>query len=206
MSSLFGSLSIAVRSLLTQQAALETTSNNIANVNTPGFSRQRAVLTQEPPVQLGTLWFGTGVGVDRIESIRDRILELRLVQETQQQGKLETYLGALRQVEAYFNETEGAGLENALSGFFNALLELSANPSDFPLRQRVITAGQNLTRAFRQAARSLELLQQNLDRAVSQSVDEINRLSRQIAELVAQICPRFRRNDRRKPEVWRQPH
>lgn len=187
MSSLFGSLSIAVRSLLSQQAALETTSNNIANVNTPGFSRQRAVLNQEPPIRLGTLWFGNGVGVERIESIRDRILELRLNSETEQQGRLEAYLGALKQVEAYFNETEGAGLEGTLSGFFNALSELSTNPSDLPLRQRVIIAGENLARAFQEAARNLHSLQQNLDQDVAASVDAINSLGRQIADLNANI-------------------
>src|SRR3990172_4675868 len=115
MASLLGSLSIALRSLLAQQGALATTSNNIANVNTPGFSRQRPVLEEDTPVFYGSLLFGTGVRLESVESIRDRILELRIHQEIQQQSRQEAFLGAMRQVEALFNEAQGVGLEGVLS-------------------------------------------------------------------------------------------
>ena len=75
MSSLFGNLSIAVKALMAQQAAIQTTSNNIANVNTPGYTRQRAILQEDTPVIMGTLLFGTGVSVGKVESIRDKVLE-----------------------------------------------------------------------------------------------------------------------------------
>ena len=187
MSSLFGSLSIAVQSLLTQQAAVNVTSNNIANVNTPGYSRQQALLTEQAPIQVGSQWFGDGVSLEGIQSIRDPVLELRLQQETQQQGKTNAYLSALQQVEGFFNETQGVGLQGALSGFFNSLQALSTNPTNAPLRLNVITAGQNLAHAFNQAATSLQSLQQNLDVGVSQSVDQINQLSSQIATLNGSI-------------------
>jgi hypothetical protein len=94
MSGLYGSLSIALSALITNQQALETSANNVANVNTPGFSRQRPVLVANDPVVLGRLSFGTGVTLQKFESLRDPILELRLNQETQNQGQLDATLGA----------------------------------------------------------------------------------------------------------------
>jgi flagellar hook-associated protein 1 FlgK len=187
MSSLFGSLSIALRSLLAQQGAMATTSNNIANVNTPGYARQRAVLREESPVFVGSLLFGTGVTLSSIESIRDRILELRLDQETQGRGRLEAYLGGARQIENLFNEAAGAGLENVLSKFFASLQAASANPTNLPLRQAVLAAGEDLAAAFRRASQSLSTLQASLNRDVTQTVGEINALTAEIADLNRQI-------------------
>jgi flagellar hook-associated protein 1 FlgK len=190
MSSLFGSLSIALRALLAQQGGLEVTSNNIANVNTPGFSRQRAVLRQDPPVLFGDMQLGTGVRLDQVLSIRDRILELRIHQERQQEADREAFLGAARQIEALFNEAQGAGLGDALTAFFNSLTQLSANPTSIPLRQGVLTAATNLANAFRKVARDLATLQGNLDRSVVQSAGEINELTAEIAELNKEVSAR----------------
>ena len=108
MSSLFGSLSIALRSLMAQQGAMGVVGNNIANVNTPGYSRQRPVLNEDTPLFMGNVLIGTGVSLDNIQSIRDKILELRIQQETQQQGRFDAYLGTMQQVEALFNETKNS--------------------------------------------------------------------------------------------------
>lgn len=182
MSSLFGSLSIALRSLLAQQAGLEVTSNNIANVNTPGYSRQRAILRQDPAVLLGDVQFGTGVSLDKVESIRDRVLELRIHQETQQQGELEAFLGATQQIEALFNEARGVGLEGALSALFNSFSALAANPTSVPLRQGTLTAAQNLASALNRAAADLATQQTSIDREITQATGEINQLTAQLAE------------------------
>ncbi len=187
MSSLFGNLSIAVKALMTQQAAIQTTSNNIANINTPGYTRQRAILQEDTPVIIGMLLFGTGASVEKVESIRDKVLEIRLHQETQQEGKLDAFLDAMKQVEGLFNEAVGVGLEGVLTAFFNSLLELSTNPSNIPLRQEVITAAENLTNSFRQAANRLYVLQSNLDRDVTQTVSEINTLTTEIAKMNAKV-------------------
>ena len=188
MSSLFGSLSIALSSLLAQQAALETTSQNIANLNTPGYSRQRPVLREESAVLSGTTLIGGGVSLEKVESIRDQILELRLHQESQQQGQLEAFLGSTRQVEALFNETRGAGLQEVMSKFFDSLQALAVNPTSLPLRQAVLTAGQNLAETFRRTAGQLGQLQHSLDQSVTQSVAEINTLAANIADLNREVA------------------
>ena len=188
MSSLFGSLSIALSSLLAQQAALETTSQNIANLNTPGYSRQRPVLVEESSVLSGTTLIGGGVSLEKVESIRDQILELRLHQESQQQGQLEAFLGSTRQVEALFNETQGAGLQGVMSKFFDSLRSLAADPTSLPLRQAVLTAGQNMAGTFSQTAGQLGQLQHSLDQSVTQSVTGINTLTANIADLNREVA------------------
>src|SRR2546423_3934623 len=187
MGNLTSSLNISLQSMLAEQGAINVTSNNIANVNTLGYSRQRADLEESPPVQLGTLTFGTGADLQKVISLRDSILDLRVNQETQQQGKLNSFLGAAQQIQSLFNETNGTGLQNNLTAFFNSFSQLATNPSDLNLRQAVLTAAQNLASSFNQAAANLTTLQRNVDLSVSQSVSQINTLTAQIAKVNAQV-------------------
>ncbi|HZS70762.1 MAG TPA: flagellar hook-associated protein FlgK, partial [Candidatus Acidoferrum sp.] len=187
MGSLSASLNIALQSMLTEQSAIEVTSNNIANVNTPGYSRQRADLAENPPVSIGGVLFGTGVKLEDVSSLRDAILDLRVNQETQQQGQLNAFISGGQQIQALFNETAGTGLQAPLTAFFNSISQLAANPSDLNSRQAVITAGQNLARAFNQSAARLSTLQRNTDLAVAQSVSQINALTQQIAAVNTQV-------------------
>jgi flagellar hook-associated protein 1 FlgK len=187
MSDLFGSLSIAVRSLLAQEGAINTTTNNIANVNTPGYSRQLPILTEAPPLDTGQLSIGNGVDFDGVQSVRDNILELRIDQETQQQNRLQSYLNAMNQVQSLFNETGGAGLSDALNQFFNSFQALADNPTDIPTRTAAISAGQDLASAFQQTGQQLNSIQQGVDQEVGQTVAEINSDSAQLASLNQQI-------------------
>jgi flagellar hook-associated protein 1 len=188
MGGLMGSLQIAIQSLLADQGALEVTGNNISNVNTPGYSRQIPVFVEEPSITEGSLVFGQGVGLQQVQSVRDNVLELQLNQETGTQSQLNAYLGGMNQVATVFNETQGAGLQNVLSQFFNSFQELSTNPADTTLRQAVITAGQNLATAFNQASASLGQTRTSLDQSVVQDVTQVNQLTSQIAALNPQIA------------------
>jgi len=187
MGSLSASLNIALQSMLAEQGAIETTSNNIANANTPGYSRQRPDLEEMPPVKLGGITLGAGVQMTQVSSLRDKVLELRIDQETQQQGQLNSFISGGQQVQVLFNETSGTGLQAPLSNFFNSLSELSTNPSDLTTRQNVITAAQNLANAFNQTSTNLATLQRNTDLAAQQSVTQINSLITQIAQVNQQV-------------------
>src|SRR5271165_1909100 len=144
MGSLFSTLGIALSGMETSRGAVEITSNNIANVNTPGYSREQANLQANPPIQVGNLLFGTGVNLGQTTSIRDTLLDQRLAQENQSAGQLNSFLGTLNQVQTNFNETSGTGLQAPLTAFFNAYTQLTTDPSNSTYRQAVITAGQNL--------------------------------------------------------------
>ncbi|MGB2592273.1 MAG: flagellar hook-associated protein FlgK [Candidatus Acidiferrum sp.] len=187
MGSLSASLNIAVQSLQAEQTAIQTTTNNIANANTPGYSRQVANFDENPPIQVGNLTMGSGVNISQVTSLRDAILDLRVNQETQQQGALNSFISAGQQIQSLFNETSGSGLQSSLSAFFNSLSALSTNPSDQNTRQAVLTAAQNLASSFNQASNNLSTIQQSEDLSVTQSVSQINTLTAQIASVNSQV-------------------
>jgi flagellar hook-associated protein 1 len=187
MGSLSASLNIAAQSLLADETAIQTTTNNIANANTPGYSREVANFEDNPPIQVGDLTLGSGVNVASITSQRSAILDLRVNQETQQQGTLNELVSSGQQIQALFNETSGTGLQAPLTAFFNSLSQLSADPSDADTRQGVLTAAQNLATAFNQAASGLSQIQSSENLGVTQSVSQINTLTSQIATLNTQI-------------------
>jgi flagellar hook-associated protein 1 FlgK len=187
MSTLFGALSIAVRSLYAQEGAIETTSNNISNVDTPGYSRETPILSEAPPLDLGQISIGNGVDFGGVQSIRDNILDLRIDQESQQQNQLTSYVNYMNQVQSLFNETQGSGLSDSINSFFNSFQQLADNPTDTPTRQAVISAGQDLASAFQQTGQQLTTIQQGADQEVGQTVQQINADTTQLADLNQQI-------------------
>ncbi|SPE26896.1 Flagellar hook-associated protein [Acidobacteriia bacterium SbA2] len=187
MSTLFGALSIAVRSLYAQEGAIDTTSNNISNVDTPGYSRETPILSEAPPLDLGQISIGNGVDFNGVQSIRDNILELRIDQESQQQNQLTSYVNYMNQVQSLFNETQGSGLSDAINSFFNSFQQLADNPTDLPTRQAVISAGQDLASVFQQTGKQLTTIQQGADQEVVQTVQQINADTTQLADLNQQV-------------------
>ena len=187
MASLSGALAIATRALLNSNAGIDITSNNVANANVEGYSRQRPVFEESPPIQYGGLEFGNGANLTQVQSVRDKLLEIRIQQETQQQADSGAYLGAMQQVQSLFGNSQGGGLETAVNGFFDSLTQLTSNPSDPALRQTVLTAGQNVAAAFNQLSSNLSQAQTQLDQSVSTATDNVNQLTSEIASLNPQI-------------------
>jgi flagellar hook-associated protein 1 FlgK len=186
MSSLNASLATALSGLIAEQGALEATTNNVANVNTPGYSREQPVLVTSDPVVVDPLTFGTGVTLQSVESIRDPILESQIQQQTQSQGQFSTLASALEQTQVNFTSSAG-DIGTAISDFFDSINQLSTNPSDLSLRQGVLTAAGNLATSFNTTTNSLTQQQSSLDLSVVQTVGQINQLTQQIAQLNGQI-------------------
>ena len=187
MSGLNASLNEALSGLMAEQGALEATTNNVANVNTPGYSREEPVLVASDPLVVGPLTLGTGVTLQSIESVRDPILESQIQQETQTQGQTDAQVSALQQAQVSFtNNTNDIG--TAISNFFDSINQLSASPSDLSVRQGVLTAADNLATSFNQVADNLSQQRTNLGLSVVQTVGQINQLTGQIAQLNRQIA------------------
>src|SRR5579864_6312487 len=187
MSSLNASLATALSGLMAEQGALAATTNNVANVNTPGYAREVPVLVTSDPVVVDPLTFGSGVTLKNIESIRDPILESQIQQETQTQGQWSALVSSLSEAQISFSGNAG-DIGTAMSNFFNSINQLSTNPSDLSLRQGVLTAAGNLASAFNTAANKLTAQRTNLNASVVQSVGQINQLTQQIARLNGQIA------------------
>lgn len=186
MSGLFGSLSISLSGLSVSQQEMETSSNNVANANTTGYSREVADTAAGSPIVIAGITTGTGVVLEKIESLRDPILEIQLNQATEQQSSLNAQLTQLQQLQTQFSSsTSGIGAD--ISNFFNSLSQLSPDPSSSELRQSVLSAAGNVATDFNAAASSLGTQQSNLNLSVQQSVSEVNGLTAQIAGVDQQI-------------------
>ena len=187
MAGLSNALAIAVGALQAEQGALNITTNNVANTNTPGYSRQVPDLVENSPIVLGNLTVGAGVDLQKIESLRDSILQVQIGQETQQQGQLNSFVTALQQAQTLFTSST-ADIGTQISNFFSSLAQLSTDPANLALRQGVLTAAGNLANAFNNTADNLSQQKTNLDLSVAENVQQVNTLTTQIAGLNTQIA------------------
>jgi len=184
MSNIYGLLSIGQTALLTQQKAIDITGNNIANVNTPGYSRQRLTIKQNSPVRVDNQTMSTGVTADTsIQRFYDKFLGAQLTGENENLGRWEAQKQALEKVELMFDDSGGNGLSNALSEFFNSWQDLANNPSGVAERSSLVSAGQYLTTTFNQVYNNLSKLQNDIDTHVSNIVGDVNDMADRIAEL-----------------------
>lgn len=186
MSSLFGTLSIALSGLSVSQQEMESTSNNVANANTTGYTREVAETVPGDPIEIGALSVGTGVVLEKIESLRDPMLQIQINQATQQNSSLNSSLTQLQQIQTQF-ASSSSGIGADISNFFNSLQQLSPDPSSLTLRQAVLTAASNLATDFNSASESLQAQRDSIDQNVVQSVAQVNSLTSQIASVEQQI-------------------
>jgi flagellar hook-associated protein 1 FlgK len=187
MASLSTSLLTAVQSLDAASGALQVTNNNIANANTPGYSRQVAILQEAAATNYGGYSIGNGVVLEGFQSVRDELVQTQIQQETQTQSGANAELASMQQIQPTFTtSTQDIGTE--MSAMFSSISTLSTNPTSSADGQAVLTAGQNLATAFNTASSTLTSQQTGLNTQVSQDVSQINQLAAlnpQIAQLNA---------------------
>src|SRR5882672_11821697 len=123
----FSPFEIGRRALHASQLGLTVTGQNIANVNTPGYSRQSVLLSASPTDGANLRLVGTGVSIDGVRQFRDSFIDSRVQTETAISGRLSAQQNALSPVDAAFNETDGGGISSAMNSFFGAFQALEAN-------------------------------------------------------------------------------
>ncbi len=187
MTHLFGLLQIGTSALLSQQRAVNVTGHNIANVNTPGYSRQRVGMETTTPAESPVGTIGFGVRTTIVERVYDRFLGVQLNQENANLGRWEAQQGTLDRVEVVFDETSGYGLNQALSEFWSGWQDLAMNPSGGVERAVLAGAGQNLADTIRREYADLERIRTDTDASLAAGVAEINRLTASIADLNQKI-------------------
>lgn len=183
MSHLFGVLSTGTSALLTQQRAINVTGNNIANVNTPGYSRQRLVLETATPVGTAAGLMSFGVVSRGIERVYDRFLGVQIQAESSRSGRWEAQQAALERTEALLDESGGWGIAAALSGFFGSWQDLALKPGGEVERTVAVAASAQLADAIRSRYAELERSRQELDRDLESAIEQVNRLASQVSEL-----------------------
>jgi flagellar hook-associated protein 1 FlgK len=193
MGTLTSLMDLSRQALMADQNALNITANNVANQNTPGYTRQ--VVNWQPTDVVTLNGTSSSIGITSTAvSQRDRILEQRVQQQTQTQAQSGALVSALQQVQDIFGLTSSStsasstALGSATDAFFNSLSKLEGNPSDAATRQSVLTAANNLVSTFNSAANQLAQVSSGLDQQVGTVVDQINSLTTTIASLNKQIA------------------
>ncbi len=182
-SNIFSILNTAKLGLLTQQLAIEVTGNNIANVETEGYSRQDVVLESNTPRAVSQGQLGTGVRVSGIERVHDQFLYLQILAEGSTTGNVNVLEDVYEQLEILFNENQGRSLNGEFSEFFTGLQDLSTNPTGLPERANLLSRGQELSAVFNNLGDQLFNIQRNIDDIIADEVVEINTLTSEIAKL-----------------------
>jgi flagellar hook-associated protein 1 FlgK len=186
--SLFQGIETGKKALLAHQLALNTAGHNIANVNTPGYTRQRVLMSPSMPFDTVRGPVGAGVDVVSIEAVRDHFLTNRWRDENQNLGRWSAKARTLIQIESYLDEPSDSGLGEILNDFWAAWQDLASNPEAPETRGALIQQSHLLTNAFHQTHSQLSQLAQSLDVDIQSRLREINNLGAEIADLNRQIA------------------
>ncbi|MBW2599412.1 MAG: flagellar hook-associated protein FlgK [Deltaproteobacteria bacterium] len=170
-------LNIAKDSLLAHQTAINLTGTNIANTNTPGYSRQRAAFST----------LGQSVEIAGIQRIYDQFLGVQINEQANDLGDSEARKDALGRIEMTFNETDGGGINELMNKFWGAWENLSANPSGQAERQTLVSVSQSLSSMFRSYSDELLSAQNDANVRIPVLVDQVNDYASDIADINARI-------------------
>jgi len=194
MRSTFAGFDIARKALIAQQQALTVTGHNIANAATPGFSRQRAVLSASAPYTIPSMnspysagQVGTGVEVTEIYRLRDEYTDFQFRSQNQTLGNWESQWETLDRVEGIFAEPNSAGLRTTIAEFFNSWQDLSRDAASDTARAVVRQRAAGVADMFRHIRSQLDDVTVDLNEGIRLAVEDINSLADQIAELNGQI-------------------
>lgn len=179
-------LKTGLSGLLTFQRAIATTSHNIANANTEGYSRQRLDLSARPTTATGFGYIGHGVQIDSVERIQDIYTQTRLEQMNSEAARTGTYHEMISRIDNLLAD-DSASLTPVLNDFFNAIQDVNSNPSSTASRQALLGAATNLAGRFSTLQSQFDYLQGEVNSRIASDVNDVNTIAANIAELNEQI-------------------
>jgi flagellar hook-associated protein 1 FlgK len=186
--SILGILNIGTTALLASKNALNTTSNNIANASTPGYTRQSVILSSLPSGLTSiTGTSGNGVMVSNITRMYDSFTTLQLRNEKSAASYWNSYSNYAGSIENIFNETSETGIGPAITSFFNAWQQVAQDPGNSVQRSSLINAGQYLASRINGAYNSLADQQTQIYKNSQDLVTQVNNISQQIYNLNEKI-------------------
>ena len=187
-------LEAARRGLMAAQQALDTVSHNVANANTPGFSRQRVVQVATEALPVPGIMMGTGAGqvgtgtrVVAIERIRNEFLDHIFRAENGYLGELDTIKSGLENIEMLFNEPGELGFSNILDAFFKAWELLSNDPEGTSARANLRDVSQTLITSIKSIDAGFDSETRRINDQIGIKVREVNALTQQIAAINKEI-------------------
>ncbi len=185
--SIFSSLGIGVSGLESYLRALQITSHNIANANTPGFSRQRVVFAQNPAIDLGNVRLPTGVSIAQIERVVEPALFLNIQKKINQFGSATVDKNAFSRIEGLSPEIEGKGLIADLRNFFQSIADFASNTNDLSFKNLVVSNAQKLLDSLSTYVKNLDNLFNDFQNTLPDKVNSVNNKLQELAQLNQEI-------------------
>ncbi len=170
-------------SLMSQQANIDIIGHNVANVNTPGYSRQVGIVQATPPLADALGMRGTGVMTTRIMNLYDRFVGMQLNIENSNKGMWDARSSSLVDLERTFNETSDYGLLPVMGEFWNAWEDLANNPEGVAQRVSVVEKSKILTATLNSMNEDLLTQKRILGQSLEAGVQQLNNLTAQVADL-----------------------
>lgn len=194
MSGLLSTLNTAKSGMNVSQVAIQTTSHNISNINTPGYSRQRVNQSASSPYSMpgknsnfGAGQIGTGAQIDNVTRIRNSFYDYQYRSESHQYGNTSVKYEYFKNIEGIFNEPSDTAISSSLNSFFNSWSELSKDPQSSGVKSVVIENGKYLSNSINSAFKRLESLEEGLDKQSEYIMDEVNSMLSQLDKLEKNI-------------------
>ncbi len=182
------SLEIAKRALIAQRLGLDATSGNIANINTPGYSRRVPQFSEGEPIPRSNGFVGTGVLVSKLKTYREEFFDKQIRRSFSSLNYLETDSTIVRKIAAIFGEPSDTSLDSVVTQFFNSFEDLSQKPTDIGLRERTLSLARTMLTRFKEIANQLQETRNEIRTEIDSSVNEVNRLVQEIADLNHKIA------------------
>ena len=194
MGSPFFGLDIGASALRAAQQLLDTAAHNVANANTPGYSRQAVTITESPPYSLPAFnrsgvpgQVGSGVTVAAITRVRDSFLDLQVQVQAGLKAEWDTKQQQLAKIEAVFPEPSDSGLGGTISKYWNAWQDLASDPTSAAARAALTEQAASLAEELNRDSSQLSMTAAGIDSLVSDQVATVNSLATQVASLNGQI-------------------
>jgi flagellar hook-associated protein 1 FlgK len=169
--------------LMVTKQSMATTSHNISNVNTEGYSRQNVEQTAGPVISNGRLTIGTGAWAKKVTRVSDEYLERRIQQEHKNFSNAEEKDTYLQQTEQIFNESNNDGLNRLATRLFNEFRQLSTDPSNSAIRAAVRESSSQLASDVSRMDKELKEVAKNIDTRLEGYVGEVNSLAAEVRDL-----------------------
>lgn len=182
-----GILGTAMSGLMAFQRSLDTTSHNIANVNTEGYSRQRVELNSRLPQYTGGSYIGQGVDVATVTRSYDQFITNQLTASTSAFAETNTFSTLAARVDNIV-ASEATGLSTSLKAFFNSANGVANDPTSLAARQVMVSEAGSLSQQFNRLSSQFDSLRNEANGQMQSTVDEINALAANIAELNGKIA------------------
>ncbi len=179
-------LATGTSALMAFQRALSTVGHNVANINTPGYSRQRTEFTARDGTYAGYGYPGNGVEVTDVRRMADSLATARLLDSTGELSRLQQLSTLSSRIDSLFSES-ATGISKPWSGFFDSVSALSSDAASAANRQDLLAQANALATRFNQADKQLDTLDNEVNQGLVAGVDEVNRLAKEIAQLNGRI-------------------